>query len=178
MFLASIRKLRKSSKYIYKPKSEIMKRDKETLRRINNILLGGSFWLGLCAGMAIIYFFFCSPEHKFSIAYMSGVSGTVAVSVFLVAYLKKNRWWNDLPLSEKCFLLARELYNGERDWYLNCFLNTDYFFAPLKKSNMNEFGGGKHKTTTKEEVIKLLKEGRIENDELTKLIIQHFESFL
>jgi len=150
-----------------------------TLRTITNCKVAGYIFL-VIATLLIGIFLIHTADASILNAY--GVSGIIFALIggglLLIAGWQKRRWWNNMSVNERCSWIAGELYDGERGWYLNCFLNTNYFFAPLKKSDMNEFGGGKHEPTTREAVLQLLKEGRIENDETTKLIIQHFDSIL
>ena len=149
------------------------------MRKIRNYKIAGYVFL-VIAILATGTFLIHTADTSVLDAYgISGIlSALVGAGLLLVASWRKRRWWNNMTVNERCSWIAEELYDGERGWYLNCFLNTNYFFAPLKKSNMNEFGGGKHEPTTREIVLQLLKEGRIENDEVARLTIQHFDSIL
>jgi len=151
----------------------------KTLRRIRNYKVAGYVFLAI-ATLATGIFLIHTADASVIDAYGLGgiIAALVGAGLLLIANWQKRHWWNNLSVSARCSWIAGELHDGERGWYLNCFLNTNYFFAPLKKSNMNEFGGGKHEQTTREAVLKLLKEGRIENDETTKLIIEHYDSIL
>ncbi len=88
---------------------------------------------------------------------------------------KKKDIWNLLSLEEKAEILATDLESGKRDWCLNQFeVGESYFFAPLNKYHLNEFGRAQHLETDREQVELLIKAGKIKNVELTELILGHF----
>ncbi len=100
------------------------------------------------------------------------------VSLFILASYLKLSWWNGLSVDGRAEELASELKAGKRDWFLNPMPLGNYIFAPLRPGKMNELGGGKHIKTNRLNVVSLLAEGKIDNSEITRLIIHHFDSIL
>jgi len=150
-----------------------------TLKRIRNYKVAGYVFLVIATLETGIFLIHTADANIIDVYGLGGIiAALVGASLLLFASWRKRHWWNNMSVNARCSWIAGELHDGERGWYLNCFLNTNYFFAPLKKSNMNEFGGGKHEATTREAVLKLIEEGRIENDEVARLVIQHFDSIL
>ncbi|MFA5130902.1 MAG: hypothetical protein WC467_00585 [Patescibacteria group bacterium] len=100
------------------------------------------------------------------------------VFLFILASYLKLSWWNGLSVYGRAEELASELKAGKRDWYLNPMPLGQYIFAPLRPNKLNELGGGNHIETNRLNVVSLLAEGKIDNSEITRLIIYHFDSIL
>ena len=146
---------------------------KQVMRRIRHYrllsYLAFSVFLAI-VGMHIIGGTNPSPGTEF-IAWSSMIIG---VALWVLVSYKRTEWWNNLTLDERCQELASDLHSGQKGWYLNSY-GAKYFFAPLERSNMNEMGGGPHISTTREEVLRLLKAGKLENPELAEKTIYHFD---
>lgn len=140
-------------------------------QRINRTKLFGCL---LITAAMVIYFIFKTP----SVLIVSVICDVLGIILVIAPIIIEKKWWNSLDLYEKCDYMASDLYLQKRGWYLNPLPGDNYLFVPLKKSNMNEFGGGKHISTTKDEVIRLLKEKKIVNLEMAELTIEHFSRIL
>ncbi|MFA5131239.1 MAG: hypothetical protein WC467_02330 [Patescibacteria group bacterium] len=102
--------------------------------------------------------------------------------IFLLIYAQRRHKsiWNDLTFGEQAEILAQDLASGKREWCLNEFRDKvndkmSYYFAPLKKNNLNEFGRARHIETDRKHIDKMINTGELANIEMAKLIIQYFD---
>lgn len=144
------------------------------LKTARNFKVAG--YLFLFASVSVIGFVLITGIHLYSLTLPAIASIFLGLGLLIQAGSVKRNWWNNLTLNGRCEEMALDLKSGKRDWYLNSFSNTNYFFAPLSKKNMSEFGGGEHLSANKSEVLRLIEEGQIENSEMAKLTISHFEN--
>jgi hypothetical protein len=133
-------------------------------------------YLFLFASVAVIGFVLVTGIQLYSLTLPAIASIFLGLGLLIQAGSIKRNWWNNLSLDGRCEEMALDLKSGKREWYLNSFSNTNYYFAPLSKKNMSEFGGGEHLSANKDEILRLIKEGKIENSEMAKLTISHFEN--
>ena len=133
-------------------------------------------WVFLSVLVAIIIFVTATDTDSYVWNLSGAASMLLGVILLLQSSYVERSWWNNLSLGERCEEMAKELKSGKREWYLNSFSSTNYYFAPLSKKNMSEFGGGEHLSANKDEVLRLIKEGKIENAEMAMLVIGHYEN--
>ncbi|MEI6529421.1 MAG: hypothetical protein WCN88_03425 [Candidatus Falkowbacteria bacterium] len=148
-------------------------------RNVLICLLSGSF--SVASGMITFAILFSNDktvaENMVGIV-LAGLALFIGVMLFILASYLKLSWWNGLSVDGRADEIATELKSGKRDWYLNPMQLGNYMFAPLRPSKMNELGGGKHIKTNRLMVDSLLAEGKLENDEMTRKILYHFDSIL
>ena len=144
------------------------------LKKARNFKVAGCFFLFVL--VAIIVFVIAADTDSYIIN-LSGIASLLLGVILLNESGRVERdWWDDLPLGKKCKEIARELKSGERKWYIIPSSDDKYYFAPLGRKNTDEFGRGEHLSASKDEVLRLVREGKIEHSAMAMLIISYYES--